>query len=196
MRFKFYSKTITALLSRLYTYPGYRRVAQVVNSLVNKCGIYYCLYPPASPFNLEKIWFETIFINRPLRFGVLTKELCANFDDDNGLYKESLIKRGLYPFQLRVEQSHDAKETPQISFRVHLRDGDLYDLTYFSRRGRIRKPPVVHILVENGKVIVTCQSLGTTLENSSGEYFYTNKRPVVRSLGDSIITLSVFDECF
>jgi hypothetical protein len=197
MRFKFYNKTITALLSRLYPYPGYRRVAHVVNSLVNKFGIYLCLYPPASPFNLEKIWFEMeCFFHRPWRFGILVMELFANFDDDNGPYKESLVKRGLYPFQTRVEQSLDLKQMPQINFRVHLKDGELYDCTYFSHRGRINNPPVVHILVEAGKVIVTCQSLETTLENSSGMYFYTNKSPVVRSLGNSIITLGVFDECF
>jgi hypothetical protein len=196
MRFKFYSKTITALLSRLYPYPRYRKVAQIVNSFVNKCGIYFCLYPPSSPFNIEKSWFEMSCFQRPWRFGVLTMELCANFDDDNGPYKESLVKRGLYPFQHRVEQSHDSKQMPQINFRVHLRNGELYDLIYFSRQGRIRKPPTAHILVESGKVIVSYQSLEVTLAKGSGEYFYTNKSPVVRSLDDSIITLGIFDECF
>lgn len=196
MRIKFYSKTIIALLSWVYPYPGYRRVVHLINDFVNKFGIYICLYPPDSPFNLEKCWVEMDCFHRPWRFGVLAMELFANFDDDNGTYKGSLVKRGLYPFHTQVQQSCDSKPMPQINFRVHLRDGEIYDCAYFSRRGRIRKPPVVHILVETGKVIVTCQSLETTLEKGSSEYYYTNKSPVVHSLGDSIINLSVFDECF
>lgn len=196
MQFKFYCKTIISLLSRLYPYPGYRKVAHVINSLVNKCGIYFCLDPPASPFNMEKSWFEMDCFRRPWRFGVLAMELFANYDDDNGFYKESLVKRGLYPFHTRVEKSRDSKQMPQINFRVHLRDNELYDCTYFSHRRRIIIPPVVHILVEAGKVIVTYKSLETTLDNGSGEYYYTNKSPVVRSLGDSIITLRIYDACF
>ncbi|MBU4011197.1 MAG: hypothetical protein KJ882_10580, partial [Proteobacteria bacterium] len=195
-RFKFYSKTATALLSRLYPYPGNRRVAKVINSLVSNCGICFCLYPPDSPFNIEKSWLDMDCFQRSWKFGILAAELYANFDDDNGPYGESLIKRGLYPFQPRLEQTHDAKKTPQISFRVRLRNDEMYDCTYFSHRGRISRAPVVHILVENGKVLVTCQSLETILEHGSGEYFYTNKSLVVHSLGDSIITLRIFDECF
>jgi hypothetical protein len=196
MDFKIYSKTVTALLSRLYPYPGYRKVAHAMNRFVKKFGICYCLHPPASPFNIEKNWYEIDCFPRPWRLGVLAKELYANFDDDNGPYKESLIKRGRYPFLTRVEQRYYSKEMPQINFRVRLRDGDVYDCTYFSHKGRIRKPPVVHVLVETGKVLVTCQFSETTLENGSGEYFYSNKSPLVRSLGDSTITLGIFDECF
>lgn len=193
---KIYSGVFSAVISRLLPHPRCRKLLYRVNQYLSPLGLRFCIWPKATPFNIEHIWFETVFCHRPWIFGILTTELFANYDDDNGAYKESLIKRGIYPFQTRVEQNQDLKQAPQINFRVHLKDGELYDCTYFSRRGRIRKPPVVHILVEAGKVIVACQSLETTLENSSGEYFYTNKKPVVRSIGNSIITLSIFDEGF
>ena len=193
---KIYAKVFITVLSRLFPHPRCRKLLYYINQYFSPLGIILCVWPPASPFNLEHIWFETVFCERPWRFGILSNELFANYDDDNGAYKESLIKKGLYPFQTQVEQNEYLKHMPQIKFRVHLKDGELYDCTYFSRNGRIRKPPVVYILVKTGKVIVTYQSLKATLENGTGEYFYTNKKPIVRSLGDSIITLSVFDEGF
>lgn len=196
MRLKFYNKIITVLLCRLFPYLGYRKVVYLINVFLNKFGFYLCLYSPDSPFNLEKLWYETKFINRSWRFGVLAAELYANFDDDNGFYRESLIKRGLYPFQARVGQCFDLMKIPQINFRVILEKGELYDCTYFSRKGRIRKPPVVHILVESGEVTVACQDSEITLKSGSGEYFYANKRPVVRSFDESTVTIGIFDECF
>lgn len=193
---KVYASAFIAVLSRLFPHPKSNRLLYYINQYLSPLGISLCIWPPATPFNLEHIWFETVFCERPWRFGILSNELFANFDDDNGAYKESLIKRGLYPFQAQVEHRPDLKQTTPVNFRVPLKDGEMYDCTYFSRNSRIRKPPVVHILVEAGKVVVACQSLETILENGSGEYFYANKRPNVRSFGDSTITLSVFDESF
>jgi len=196
IRFKCYNKIIAALLCRIFPYPTHRKVANILNYYASKCGIYYCLYPPASPFNLEKMWFETIFINRPLRFGFLTNELYANYDDDNGAYRETLIKRGLYPFVNRADAAYDLKQLSKVYIHINLKDGDLYDCTYFSHRGRIRKPPLVHIAVDSGKVIVAYQSFETTLEDGASELFFSNKKPVVRSIGESNITIGIFDECF
>ncbi len=193
---KIYTRAFIAVLSRLFPHPRWRRVLHHINQYLSPLGISLCIWPPATPFNLEHLWFETVFCEKPWRFGFLSNELFANFDDDNGAYKESLIKRGLYPFKTQVEQGRNSKQKPPVTFRVNLRDGEPYDCAYFSRNGRIIKPPVVHILVEAGKVFVACQSLETVLENGTGEYFYANKRPVVRSFGDSIITISIFDECF
>ncbi|MFH1620219.1 MAG: hypothetical protein ABIG11_10025 [bacterium] len=191
---KVYFKALIGILARLLPYPGYKRLLDRVNRRVVSLGVNLCIWPPETPFNLEHLWFEAVFGETPWRFGVLTNELFANHDDDNGAYKESLIKRGLYPFQAQVEQGHYSKQKAPVNFRVHLRIGELYDCTYFSRNGRIRKPPVVHILVESGKVNVVYQSSEIALENGSGDYFYANKNPVIRSRSDSTIILSIFDE--
>jgi hypothetical protein len=196
MRVKYYNEPITRLLTRLYPFPRYRLVAHAINRLVNKCGIYFCLHPPDSPFNLEKSWFEMNCFQRSWQFGILAAELFANFDDDNGSYRESIVKRGIYPFQPRAEQRHGSKKVPQINFCVSLEDKEEYDCTYFSHRGRIRIPPIVHIVVASGKVIVACQESETTLEKGASDYFYSNKSPVVYSLGKSIITLEIYDEAF
>ncbi len=191
-----YFKVFNSILARLFPHPKCRRVFNRVNRYLSPLGVSLCVWPPVTPFNLEKMWFEAIFSETPWKFGILSNELFANYDDDNGAYGESLVKRGLYPFQNYEVQNYDLKQAFKINFRVRLKDGELYDCTYFSRIGRIQKPPVVYILVESGKVIVRCRSLETTLENGCGGYFYTNKRPSVYSLGASIITLSVFDESF
>lgn len=191
---KIYSKELIGILAWLLPYPRYKRLISRVNRWFVSLGINLCIWPPATPFNLECLWFEAAFGKTSWQFGILVNELFANYDDDNEAYRESLIKRGLYPFENQVEKELYWQQIPAIKFRLQLKDYQLYDCVYFSRRGRIRKPPVVHILVEAGKVVVAYQSLEVALESGSGEYFYTNKSPVVRSQGDSTIILSVFDE--
>lgn len=196
LRYKFYNKPIASIVSRLFPYPKNRVVARLINHYAKKFDFNLCFYSPSSPFNLEKIWFETEFMDRPLRFGVLSNELYANFDDDNGSYKETLLKRGLYPFEATVKTKFDDKKTPDVSFQINLKDGDKYDCTYFSHVSRIQKAPVVQITVESGKAVVNYQSLETTLEADGSKCFFSNKGPVISSMGESVITIGLFDECF
>jgi len=191
---KMHSRILIAILARLFPYPRYKRLIGWANQRLGALGINICIWPAVTPFNLEQLWFETVFSENPWQFGVLASELFANYDDDNEAYRESMIKRGLYPFTNQVEKVQYQKQTPVTKFNLELKNKQLYDCTYYSRQGRIRKPPVIRVFVEKGKVVVTGQSLRVVLESGSEDYFYSNKNPVLHSQGDSNVTLSVFDE--
>ena len=83
-------------------------------------------------------------------FGILNDELFANFDDDNGAYGESLIKRGIYPFD--TNQEVNLIQTNHISFILKLNAGDFYDCAYYSRKHRIKILPRVFFRVNQGKI--------------------------------------------
>jgi len=196
MSIKIYNSNISSLLSRLFTYPSHRYVESSINNFLKHFNMYLCHFNPSSPFNLEKIWFQDLEIKRSLKIGVLTKELYTNYDDDNGSYMESMIKRGLYPFEKYVNFSIDKNDLSGIYFKTNLMDGELYDCTYFSRNERITSSPVVHITVITGKLKISYNS--DTINLSSGEnmYFYSNKRPTLISMGESSVEIGVFDECY
>jgi hypothetical protein len=195
-KFKIYNKTVSSILSRIFPYPKHRKFENLINIFLNKFNVYLCSYTPASPFNLEKIWFEDLMIRRSLRFGFLTNELYANSDDDNGHYMESIVKRGLYPLVDKVEQSLDCIGLNGIYFKLTLQDGEIYDCTYFSRNGRISSPPIVRISVDSGKINVKYQTSMIYIERGDCEYFFSNKSPIIKSVGLSQIIIGVFDECF
>jgi hypothetical protein len=196
MRFKFYSKTVSALLSRLFPYPRYRKVAHIVNNFVSKCSACLCLYPPASPFNLERIWFETIFINRPLRFGFLTKELFANFDDDNGADGESLMKRGLYPFTEDADIRPEDIPGTKVKQHLKLSQGQYLDLKYHSAIGRIRRPPIVFIKVKSGRVLLKCSESEVYLRPGDLKSIYSNKGGVLVADEAVVLEIQICDEAF
>ena len=195
-RIKIYNKKIAGLICRLFPHPNENKVVDLINSYVGKLNIYLCLNPPASPFNLEKIWSEPILLVRPIRIGILVKELYANYDDDNGSYKESLIKKGMYPFENRVSLDYKINNKTKVHFCIELKDGELYDCTYFSHKNRIRNPPLVKITVDVGEVVVTCNWEETALHTGESELFFSNKRPCICSVGASMVTIGVYDESF
>ena len=196
MRFKIYNRKISSLLSRVFTYPSHRYIEDSINKYLKFFKIYLCHFNPSSPFNLEKIWFQKIKINRNLKIGVLTRELFSNYDDDNGAYLESMIKRGLYPFENYVNFPNDKNEMSSIYFKINLIDGEYYDCTYFSRNGRITSPPIVHISVKSGKLKISYNGENINLSSGEDQYFYSNKRPTLLSMGESSVEIGVFDECY
>jgi len=195
-RFKYYNRILSYTLSRLFPHPAQKKILNSLNYIAKKINVYLCYNHPSSPFNLEKMWFESIYLNRTLRFGILKNELYANYDDDNGYYKESLIKRGLYPFTNHVDDNYALKSTQGINFSIELKDGELYECRYFSQRGRIRKAPLVNIMVEDGNVLITCQTIEVILKTSESQLFYSNQAPLISSIGASKIKIEVFDEAF
>ncbi|MDB9800317.1 hypothetical protein OAB91_00475 [Alphaproteobacteria bacterium] len=193
--FKINNKFINKLITRLFPYPKHRSVFHFFNKKLAFLGSRLCLYTPSSPFNVEKMWFETPFIeNKNWQFGILKGELFANYDDDNGSYGESLIKKGFYPFNA------DASDTPELrtcaAHKLSLVQGESFDCTYYSHNERIRHAPVVKITVTNGRIAV--DYLNNLLQLSAGEaqLFYSNKTPIIRCCESAEIEVKVFDEIF
>lgn len=195
---KVYFKKISTLLLLIFAYPKYKKIIHTLNNFMSLFDIYFCFYPPTTPFNLEKIWFETLFADKPKQsFGILKNELFANFDDDNGSYKESLIKRGLYPFGLDPDS---LKITPttinSFSIELFLVEGQVFNCTYYSQAPRIRLAPVLGIKLINGSILVKYQSMESQFDLSESKYFYSNCEPVIHAISDATVSLVIYDECF
>jgi hypothetical protein len=195
-RHKLDSKWIAALLMRIFRYPGYRRVVHRMNQLLRYMSVELCIYPPASPFNLEKIWFETVLPNAASgwKFGIAAQELFANYDDDNGAYGESLIKKGLYPFAVQPQGAMEMRASDMQKLR--LEPGETFDCTYHSRKGRISRAPQVELKVTAGKVSVHCQGSEFQVAEGGSEFFCSNLGPIIHCVERAEIQIRVFDEVF
>ena len=194
-RRKVYSKVITGVLSRIFDYPNNRMVVYRLNRVLRPIEITLCIYPPGSPLNIERIWFESEDLHLDeSKFGIPVQELFANYDDDNGAYGESLIKKGLYPFvvQPRCAKSMRASDMQQLT----LEPGESFDCTYYSRRGRINSAPQIELMVMEGKVSVHCQGAEFQVETGRCEFFYSNLGPIIRCEAGAVIQIRVFDEIF
>jgi len=195
-KYKIHSRRLHATLARLLPHPRYRKWYHRINQRLAPLRVTLCIEPPSSPFNLEHIWFETVFYETPWRVGILVSELFANYDDDNGAYKESLIKRGLYPFELAKPSPTGAAHTDYIEVPIALANGELFDCTYFSRAGRIRNPPLLRIRVVSGRASLACKTVEHTLEEGADICVYANQKALLRGLGSAVIALRVYDEVF
>ena len=195
-RHKIFSSKVIAVFARLFPYPGYKRAIKVINYVLSWFSTRLCVYPPASPFNLEKIWFESKLTDREWKFGILKRELFANYDDDNGAYAESLIKRGLYPLDAYLFHSSDKENLGLVVRDVALAGGESLDCTYYSHNGRICRAPRVEICVVRGNVTVLYQGKSFPLSSGETKLFYSNLGPVIRSVTSSELKLKVFDEVF
>lgn len=194
-RYKIYNRVVAVILMRLFPYPGYRRAMHGLNRVLQPLGLALCIYPVASPHNLEKIWFESDASNlEGWKYGVALQELFTNYDDDNGAYGQSLIKKGLYPFDARTASTNGLRAC--AAQKVCLEPGESFDCTYHSHRGRISLAPQVEINVSVGKVSVRYQGAEFQIAKSGCEFFYSNLRPVIHCVERAEIKIRVFDEAF
>jgi hypothetical protein len=195
-RRKVYSRLLLAVLTRAFRYPAYRKAYAWLNSLVAQLGFALTIYEPSSPFNLEKLWHESVLGPRGWKFGIPKRELFANYDDDNGAYGESLIKKGMYP--LRPEEFDPGRiaATRGVAYPVDLEPGIPLDCTYHSHNTRIRHAPVVEISVKAGSVDVSCKDSRTRLGAGESRCFYSNLGPVIHCGAPAKVQLRVLDEVF
>ena len=193
-KIKIHQKQSVSLLSILFPYPKYRKILNRLNILLSKLNIRLCIYPSNSPHNIEKAWYEYSASQRPWIFGVLDQELLANFDDDNGQYGESLIKRGRYPFESCAKPPVDG--VASVSYEKILSVGEKFDCTYHSQTFRIRIPPQVGIEVLYGELNITYGSMFETLSGGSIKFFYTNLSPIVEAKQNSKMKITIYDTDF
>lgn len=193
---KVYSRLLLALLTRLFRYPGYRKALNLLNSLIKKTGIALVAYEASSPFNLEKLWHETVFADREWRFGIPLYELFANYDDDNGAYGESLIKKGAYPLEPGDFNIAAVEKMGAVTYPVLLAKGQTLDCTYHSHNARIRQAPVVEIRVIDGGVEVQYRGESFALTGGESRMFYSNMAPTVLCTAPAMVEIRVSDETF
>ena len=198
-KYKIYSRKLSTLLSIIFRFPKNRVLINFLNLYFSHINLKLCFYPPNSPFNMEKMNIEmTSFqlnsLQESLKFGILKDELFANFDDDNTAYGESLIKRGLYPFD--TDSKTEKKTKNKVIFNLNLRAGDKYDCTYYSQLHRIRKSPIVSIKVNYGSIVVYYKSKKINLNKNDNQAFFSNLSPMIDCTHDAEINLTLYDECF
>lgn len=193
---KIHSKVLSSLADRLFRYPRYKKVFRRLNSLLAKIDMRLCYYHPSSPFNLEKMVLEFYPFSEKFKVGLPKHELYANYDDDNGAYGESLIKRGLYPFDTGLPGVNCMKNMNSLVRQISLEDGEKFDCTYYSHIGRINRAPLVEINVVCGRVDVLYQGKAYSLSAGESKLFYSNMNPNIQCVESSQIELKVFDEVF
>jgi hypothetical protein len=190
---KLYSRAFNGILARVIPLRR-RRVLQRINVALTPFDSVVCLYDPASPFNLERMWYERIPEGCDWKYGVLTEELFANYDDDNGAYGESLIKRGKYPFPGTAVGAREVGALKPVTTRVTLNAGESFDCTYHAHVERIRQVPIVRLLVMRGEVNVTYRSTGNRICAGESSYFHSNLGPLIHAAKDAEIAIDVYDE--
>jgi len=193
---KLYSRAVTALLSRLFPYPGYRKVVHGLNSFLRHTNAGVCIYDPSSPFNLEKMWWEFAAFNGGLKVGISKNELFANYDDDNGADGESLMKRGLYPFTVDANIRPEDISCAFVKKTIELSQGQSFNLFYHSAAGRICKPPIVVINVKSGRVLLKCHGCEAFMETGDFRSLYANKGGTLLAGEATVLDLQIFDEIF
>ena len=195
--FKIFNKPIASLISRLFPHPRQKAVFKIINHALSALSARLCLFPPSTPFNIENIWFESPSpIDGDWKFGVPKQELFANHDDDNGAYGESLIKRGLYPFTAEANIRPEDVSGAFIKKTIELSQGQCFDLLYHSAVGRIRKPPIVFIKVESGRVLLKLAGSESLMVPGDLRSLYYNKGTVLVADEAAILELQIFDELF
>jgi hypothetical protein len=192
-KYKLYCKLISVFVTLLFPYPKYRYVFDSINRILKFFNARLLLSPIETPFNLEKNWYEALPQDSQWNFAILKDELFANFDDDNGAYGESLIKRGLYPFDLSAVE---VEGTPSTTLSILLNSGEEYACTYFSRQSRISKPPRVAITPIKGDITVKSGVWESVLNCGQRRCFYTNIPIVITCNENAEIRLVVYDDAF
>ena len=181
------------MLVLLFPYPRYRKVFKAINLILAKVNTLLCISSPNSPFNLEKSWYEFSNWGRDWRFGILKKELFANFDDDNGAYGDSLIKRGLYPLDPYANLKQDL---PSTSFSVALKKGEFYDCTYHSQIERINNVPQVEINLISGELVVAYANKLIFLYPGDNGIYFSNLSPIIECKKGAKLQITVYDDEF
>ncbi len=193
-RYKLYINPLSSIIARIFNYRR-RKIYIYINSFLNKFNINLCPYPINSPFNFEKIWFENKYLISKWRYGIPNYELFINYDDDNGMYGESLIKRGLYPFNNNYFINKLKGRRDLLSeFILDLDADQIYDCTYFSAISRINLCPVLVLHVLSGEIDLTTLNDNLILKEDKKIFLYSNISPKIIAITDCQIRISIFDE--
>tara|TARA_A100001388_G_C28718395_1_gene475058 strand:- start:86 stop:1237 length:1152 start_codon:yes stop_codon:yes gene_type:complete len=192
--FKIYLHNLNRLIAKIM--PSTRRYFyEYMNRFLSIFNIEICLYPPCTPFNIEKVWYENSKFKGNWRYGLLNEELFTNYDDDNGHNGESLIKRGLYPLKNKYFLKYLVNRKDLLSqFTIYLKKGDVYNCTYFSRNSRITICPVLSIETLSGKVELNSEKNNLIHKHKNKIFTFSNVKNQLIAKKDSKIKITIYDE--
>ena len=156
----------------VFMYPRNRNFWFSINRYVTKFGLRFVIYPPETPFNLEKSLFDCDSSLLPMTVGGLREELFANWDDDNRLSNSSLIKRGLYPHKIQYQNLD--KEQPTGGKDYTLGIGGSTRHQYNPDVARIEKIALKYILVKKGTLEICSDSEKHLLIEGQSIWLYSN----------------------
>lgn len=177
------SRYIQAFMALVYfRYPKNRQFWFKVNRWVSGLGIRFVIYTPASPFNLERSLSDIEPELLPLKVSVLKEELFANWDDDNGLSRSSLVKRGLYPHKLACPDSEE--KLPKEQKTYFMTKGETAKRQYFPDHSRVN-PPRKYIEVKRGKLTVSALKERHELKEGDKLWIYANIPHQIEALTDA-----------
>lgn len=192
--FKLYLNNFNRFIAKLL--PSKRRYFyNFLNQFLSKLNLKLCLYPPNTPFNIERVWYENGMLDGNWKYGILTQELFTNYDDDNGHSEESLIKRGLYPFKNKYFLNHLLNRKDLLSkFSIDLKKGEEFDCTYFSSKGRINICPVLCVETLIGSVDLLFKDKNLIYRSKNKLYIFSNIKNKLIAQKDSRVQIMIFDE--
>lgn len=198
-KFSFYFRKLISVLSIIFPFPKYRIIINCINNFLGFFNFKLAMEYIDAPGIIEELITATNISEMNLyqekfKYAVLKKELFLNYDDDNGVYGESLIKKGLYPFDTNKKIN---LETPyQNKFIIKLSSGEIYDCSYYSYIDRIRILPRILIKVNSGELVVKYKNKDTVLKKNDHQIFYTNLSPLIKCIKKAKVSLTIYDECF
>ncbi len=192
-RLIYLSRYVQALMANvILLYPKNRIAVRKLNEITRGLNIRFTLYPPATPFNLERSLVDIEPALLPLRIGLLKKELFANWDDDNGRTNASLIKRGLYPATL-VRPDFIPIDTA-TAWQQTLAQGEQRTMQYYPEIGRPPRPPLKSIRLDQGAIRLTTSAEQHTLKSGDSLTLHANIPHTMTGLEDSKFTECLFPE--
>lgn len=167
----------------LFIYPRNRNFWHKINLALRIIRLRFVIYPPKTPFNLEKSLFDCDRHLLPVKVGILREELFANWDDDNKLSNLSLIKRGLYPDHLFLDDPRDL--VPGNCQTHSVVKGQEVQSRYCPDVQRVVSPPLKFIKVIRGSLKISGIKESKVLRASESIWIYANISHSVKAILDS-----------
>lgn len=197
VKYKFSNKLLSRIIKRLFPYPRYREFISKINNFLYPFNIRYFLMGIDSPHDVEKLWSEKRNFNlKNHTYGLLSSELFSNYDDDNGAIGESLIKRGIYPFDLSTaSQNIDQYNFSPLKRILKMKTGDTHSGEFISANDRISNPPIVKIAIKEGSISLFSKYFSQKLVAGSCYIYYSNHEVKIVAESDSHLELLIYDEC-
>lgn len=164
---------IQALMENIFFfYPRNRNFWFNINKFVSNFGIRFIIYPRATPFDLEKSLFDCDEELLPIKIGGLKDELFANWDDDNKLSNSSLVKRGLYPKNFKINK--DIKSDLSDSKEYLLGKGQSESHQYCPDIARIINIPTKYIYIKKGELKISSKLEAFVLSKDQSVWIAAN----------------------
>jgi hypothetical protein len=197
VRLKISCNILSRVIKRLMPYPQYRNCISKINYFLYPLRIRYFLTGIDSPHDVEKLWSERLnYQLENCTYGLPSTELFANYDDDNGGIGESLIKRGLYPFDFsRADLDIANFNTAPLRRIIEMKAGEIQSGEYISANDRISDPPIVQIKIKNGRISLDSHSFSRKLNIGTSFSYYSNQKISITAEMDTILELFIYDEC-